>query len=112
MKLVLAYIPHAKLDAVKNELAKADITRMSITDARGYGRQKGHTEVFRGKEVHINFVSKLEVKIAVNDEFVKPAVEAISKACYTGSHGDGKIFVLPLEEVYRISTKETGREAI
>lgn len=112
MKLILAFIPHHKLDDVKNQLAKVDVTRMTVTDSRGYGRQKGHTEIFRGKEMHINFVSKLEIKIAVNDEFVKPAVEAIQEACFTGSPGDGKIIVMPIEEVYRISTRESGKEAI
>ncbi len=112
MKFVIAIVPYHKLEELKNELAKADVTRMTITDVRGYGRQKGHTEIFRGQEVHINFVNKLEIQIAVNDEFLKPTVDTINRVCFTGKPGDGKIFVLPLEETYRISTKETGTTAI
>lgn len=112
MKFVIAVIPHHKLEELKTELAKVDVTRMTIMDVRGYGRQKGHKEVFRGQEIMINFVNKLEVQIAVNDEFLKPTVDTILKVCYSGQAGDGKIFVLPLEETHRISTKETGKTAI
>ena len=112
MKMVIAMIPHSKLEDVKNELNKVEVTRMTVNDVRGFGRQKGHTEIIRGREIQINFVSKLEIKIAVNDEFLEPTIEAIKKGSYTGKAGDGKIFVMPLEQVHRISTKEEGTKAI
>ncbi len=112
MKFLIAVIPHHKLEELKHELAKIEISRMTIINAQGYGRQKGHKAVYRASETMINFVHKLEVQIALNDEFVPTAVETISKVCYTGQPGDGKIFVMPLEEVHRISSKESGPEAI
>lgn len=112
MKFLIAVIPHHKLDELKNELAKVDISRMTIVNAQGYGRQKGHKAVYRASETTINFVHKLEVQIALNDEFVQPAVETISRVCYTGQPGDGKIFIMPLEEVHRVSSKESGPTAI
>lgn len=112
MKFIIAVIQHHKIDELKQELAKVDVTRMTVMDVRGYGRQKGHKEIFRGQEVNINFVNKLELQIAVNDEFVKPTVDTINKVCFSGQAGDGKIFVLPLDETYRISSKEAGKTAI
>ncbi|MBX7056536.1 MAG: P-II family nitrogen regulator [Leptospirales bacterium] len=112
MKFVIAIVPHHKLEELKDELAKVDVTRMTIMDVRGYGRQKGHKEIFRGQEVHINFVNKLEIQIAVNDDFLKPTVDTIMRVCYSGKPGDGKVFVLPMDETYRVSTKESGRTAI
>lgn len=112
MKFIIAIVPHHKLDELQTELEKEDVTRMTIMDVRGFGRQKGHKEIFRGQEVAVKFVNKLEIQIAVNDKFAQKTVETIKKVCYSGKAGDGKIFVLPLEETYRISTKESGGEAI
>lgn len=112
MKMIIAVIPHHKLDDLQQELEKVDVTRMTIFDVRGFGQQKGHKEIFRAQEVSVKFVNKLEIQIAVNDKFAKVTVDTIQKVCYTGNPGDGKIFVLPLEETYRISTKESGSTAI
>jgi nitrogen regulatory protein PII len=112
MKMIIAVIPHHKLDELQQELEKVDVTRMTIFDVRGFGQQKGHKEIFRAQEVSVKFVNKLEVQIAVNDKFAKVTVDTIIKVCYTGNPGDGKIFVLPLEETHRISTKESGSSAI
>lgn len=112
MKMVIAIIPHHKLDEVQTELEKVDVTRMTLIDVRGFGRQKGHKEIFRGQEVQVKFVNKLMMLIACNDPFVKPTMDTISKVCFSGNAGDGKVFVLPLEDVLRISTKELGSAAI
>ncbi|EHQ04567.1 MAG: P-II family nitrogen regulator [Leptonema illini] len=112
MKMVIAIIPHHKLDEVQVELEKVDVTRMTLMDVRGFGRQKGHKEIFRGQEVQVKFVNKLMIMIACNDDFVKPTTDTIQKVCFSGKPGDGKVFVLPLEEVFRISTREMGGAAI
>jgi nitrogen regulatory protein P-II 1 len=112
MKLIIAYIqPHA-LNDVKQELYKADVYKLSITNALGCGQQKGYTEHYRGVEIEVNLLKKVRIEIAVNDNFVKPAVDAIIKGARSGEIGDGKIFVLPVEEVIRIRTGETGTNAI
>ena len=112
MKMIVAVIRPEKLEAVQLALAAQDVYLMTASDVRGCGRQKGFTEQFRGNQVVIRLLSKVKLEIAVNDDFVKPTVEAIMKAAHSGNIGDGKIFVLPLEECYRIRTGETGHAAI
>ncbi len=114
MKLVVAIIQPHKLEEVKNELTKNEIYRLTVSDVQGYGQQKGKTEVFRGHEYTVNLLRKVRLEIAVNDEFVKPTIDAILRAAKTGDGkiGDGKIFVLPVEEVIRIRNGERGKAAI
>jgi nitrogen regulatory protein P-II 1 len=112
MKLVIAYIqPHA-LNEVKQELYKAEVYKMSVTNAMGCGQQKGYVEQFRGVEMEVNLLKKVRLEIAVNDNFVKPTVDAIIRGARSGEIGDGKIFILPIEECIRIRTDETGSVAI
>ncbi len=115
MKLILAVIQPAKLDAVKEALGKVEVFRMTIVDVQGFGRQKGHAEVHRGHELTVNLLRKVQLQIAVNEDFVEPTVNAIVQAGRTGPEGhigDGKIFILPLEDCLRIRTGERGPEAI
>ncbi|MBN1517516.1 P-II family nitrogen regulator [Candidatus Sumerlaeota bacterium] len=112
MKLIIAIIKPFKLQEVKDALAESGLARMTLTEVKGFGRQKGHTEVYRGSEYVVEFQPKMEVKIAVEDDQAAPAIEAIKKAAETGSIGDGKIFVINLEEAVRIRTGETGVEAL
>ncbi len=115
MKLIIAIIQPARLEAVKAALSEVEVFRLTIMDVQGFGRQKGHAEVFRGHEVAVNLLRKVQLQIAVNEEFVKPTIEAIIKGGRTGKAGeigDGKIFVLPLEDCIRIRTGERGEEAI
>lgn len=112
MKLIIAYIQPHKLTDVKQSLYEADITKMSVTNSLGCGQQMGFTESYRGVEREINLLKKLRLEIAVNEKFVKVAVDAIIDGARTGEIGDGKIFVTNLEECYRIRTGETGSEAI
>jgi nitrogen regulatory protein P-II 1 len=112
MKLIIAYIqPHA-LNDVKQELFKAEVFKISVTNAMGCGQQKGYTEQFRGVEMEVNLLKKVRIEIAVNDSFVKPTVDAIIRGARSGEIGDGKIFILPIEETIRIRTGETGSAAI
>ncbi|MDR2509072.1 MAG: P-II family nitrogen regulator [Spirochaetaceae bacterium] len=112
MKLIIAYIqPHA-LNDVKQELYKADVKKISVTNAMGCGQQGGYAEHYRGVEVEVNLLKKVRIEIAVNDSFVKPTLDAIIKGARSGEIGDGKIFVLPVEECIRIRTGETGNVAI
>jgi nitrogen regulatory protein P-II 1 len=112
MKLIIAYIqPHA-LNDVKQELYRSDVYKLSVTNALGCGQQKGYTEHYRGVEIEVNLLKKVRIEIAVNDGFVKPAVDAIIRGARSGEIGDGKIFVLPVDEVIRIRTGENGEEAI
>ena len=112
MKLIIAYIqPHA-LNEVKQELYKAEVFKLSITNAMGCGQQKGYTEHYRGVDIEVNLLKKVRIEIAVNDNFVKPTVDAIIRGARSGEIGDGKIFVLPIEETIRIRTGETGSAAI
>jgi nitrogen regulatory protein P-II 1 len=112
MKLIIAYIqPHA-LNDVKQELYKAEVYKISVTNAMGCGQQKGYTEHYRGVEVEVNLLKKVRVEIAVNDNFVKPTIDAIIRGARSGEIGDGKIFILPIEETIRIRTGETGSAAI
>jgi nitrogen regulatory protein P-II 2 len=107
--------PWSKLEAVKEALSKVAVFRMTIVDVQGFGRQKGHTEVYRGHELTVNLLRKVQLQIAVNEDFVEPTVNAITEAGRTGPEGrigDGKIFILPLEDCIRIRTGERGPEAI
>ena len=115
MKFILALIQPNRLEAVKEALSEVEVFRLTVMDCQGFGRQKGHAEVYRGHEVAVNLVRKVQLQIAVNDDFVEPTVSAIIKAGRTGEKGeigDGKIFVLPLEDCVRIRTGERGPEAI
>ena len=112
MKLVTAFIqPHA-LNDVKQELYKSEIYKMSVTNALGCGQQKGYQESYRGIDVEVNLLKKIRLDIAVNEEFVKPTIDAIIEGARTGEIGDGKIFVTPIEECIRIRNGETGKVAI
>ncbi|MDR1862642.1 MAG: P-II family nitrogen regulator [Treponema sp.] len=112
MKLIIAYIQPHMLNEVKQELFKAEVFKMSITNAMGCGQQKGYIEQFRGIEMEVNLLKKVRVEIAVNDNFVKPTIDAIIRGARSGEIGDGKVFVLPIEECIRIRTGETGSSAI
>ena len=112
MKKIEAIIKPFKLDEVKNALTKIGIQGMTVTEVRGFGRQKGHTEVYRGAEYTIDFVPKAKIELIVTDELVTQAIETIERAAKTGKIGDGKIFISPVEEVIRIRTGERGRDAI
>ena len=112
MKLIIAIIKPFKLDDVKQALAAAGIEGLTVTEAKGFGRQKGHTEVYRGSEYTVDFLPKVKLEIAVADGAAGKAVEAIVNAAKTGKIGDGKVFVLPLEEVVRIRTGERGEAAV
>jgi nitrogen regulatory protein P-II 2 len=112
MKLIIAIIKPFKLDAVKDALGAVGIEGMTVTEVKGYGRQKGHTEIYRGSEYTVDFLPKAKLEIAVADELVAKAIAAIIAAAKTGKIGDGKIFVLPLEDVVRIRTDEHGDSAV
>ncbi|MCB1180375.1 MAG: P-II family nitrogen regulator [Leptospiraceae bacterium] len=114
MKLIVAIIQPNKLEEVKAELTKTEIFRLTVSDVQGYGQQKGKTTIYRGHEYKVNLIPKVRLEIAVNDEFVKPTIDAILKSAKSGEGqiGDGKIFILPVEEVIRIRTGETGSSAI
>jgi nitrogen regulatory protein P-II 2 len=112
MKLIIAYVKPERFKLVKKELYKAEVFKMSVTQARGCGTQKGFVEVLRGTVEEVNLLQKMRIEIAVNDNFVQPTIEAIVRGAKTGSVGDGKIFVLPLEQCIRIRTGERGNEAI
>ncbi|MDR0525677.1 MAG: P-II family nitrogen regulator [Spirochaetaceae bacterium] len=112
MKLIIAYIQPHRLNEVKQELYKAEVFKISITNALGCGQQKGYMEQYRGVETEVNLLKKVRVEIAVNDGFVQPTVEAIIRGARSGEIGDGKIFIVPIEECIRIRTGETGPSAI
>ncbi|HIQ20400.1 MAG TPA: transcriptional regulator [Planctomycetes bacterium] len=115
MKLVIAIIQPSRLEAVKQALADVEVFRLTVMDVQGFGRQKGQTEVYRGHEFTVNLVRKVQLMIGVNDEFLEPTIHAILKGGRTGPTGeigDGKIFVVPLEDCIRIRTGERGGEAI
>lgn len=114
MKYVIAIIRPERLDAVKMELQNVEVNRLTVSAASGYGAQKGYMEVYRALELEVNLLEKIRLEIAVNDDFLKPTIEAILQGARTntGNIGDGKIFVLPLEDVIRIRTGETGPHAI
>ena len=108
MKLIKSIIRPSKLDEVKDALAELNIAGMTITEVRGHGKQKGHTAIYRGKEYNVSLLPKMEIEIVVQDQMVDEAVKAIIQAARTGEIGDGRIFVLPVSESYRIRTGEQG----
>ena len=115
MKLIIAVIQPNRLEEVKAALAEVEVFRLTVMDIKGFGRQRGQDEMYRGHEVSVNLVRKVQLTIGVNEEFLEPTIEAIVKAGRTGPEGqvgDGKIFVLPLEDCVRIRTGERGSEAI
>lgn len=112
MKIVMAVIKPFKLDEVREALTEVGIQGLTVTEVKGYGRQKGHTEIYRGTEYAVAFLPKLKLEIAVAADSVDRAIEAISSAAKTGQIGDGKIFVCDLEQVMRIRTGETGADAL
>lgn len=113
MKLIVAYIQPDRLNAVKSELFKSDVSKMSVVaNAMGCGQQKGYTEAYRGHITEVNLRPKTRIEIAVNDAFVKPTIDAIIRGARSGNIGDGKIFVLHMDECIRIRTGETGGDAI
>jgi nitrogen regulatory protein P-II 2 len=112
MKIVMAIIKPFKLDEVREALTAIGIQGLTVTEVKGYGRQKGHTEIYRGAEYAVSFLPKLKVEMAISDDVVDKAVEAISSSAKTGQIGDGKIFVYPLEHAVRIRTGEKDNEAL
>jgi len=112
MKKIEAIIKPFKLEEVKNALTKIGVQGMTVTEVKGFGRQKGHTESYRGTEYAIDFLPKSKIEIIIPDELVPPVIETIEKAAKTGKIGDGKIFLSPVEEIIRIRTGERGKDAI
>jgi nitrogen regulatory protein PII len=112
MKMMTAIVKPFKLDDVREALHQIGITGMTVEEVKGYGRQKGHTELYRGAEYVVEFQPKVKITIAISDDQVDPAIDAICTAAATGKIGDGKIFVSPLEQSVRIRTGETGEEAL
>lgn len=117
MKWIVAVIQPHRLDPVKTALTEVEVFRLTVSDVQGYGRQKGHTEYFRGQPMQVNLIRKVRLDIAVNDNFVQPTISAIIKGARSGTGGigqvgDGKIFVMPLERVVRVSDGSEGSEAI
>lgn len=112
MKLITTIIQPHKLDDVRESLAEIGVQGMTVTEARGFGRQKGHREVYRGAEYVVDFLPKVKIEIALSDDLVDRAIDAIEKAAKTGNVGDGKIFVSSLDQAVRIRTGETGPEAL
>jgi nitrogen regulatory protein P-II 1 len=112
MKKIEAIIKPFKLDEVKDALHEIGLQGMTVTETRGFGRQKGHTELYRGAEYVVDFLPKVKIEIAVEDSLVERAIETIQQAAHTGRIGDGKIFVTPIEETIRIRTGERGPDAI
>ena len=112
MKMVMAIIKPFKLDDVREALAEAGVTGITVTEVKGFGRQKGHTELYRGAEYVVDFLPKVKLEIVVKEEDVDRCIETIQKAAHTGKIGDGKIFVFPVEQAVRIRTGESGRDAV
>jgi len=112
MKLIIAIIKPFKLEEVKTALSEIGVEGMTVTEVKGFGRQKGHTEIYRGSEYTVDFLPKVKVEIVVVDSIVPKVIEAVVKAAKTGKIGDGKVFVLPVEEVVRIRTDERGETAV
>ena len=112
MKMLMAVIKPFKLDEVRAALTDAGITGMTVTEVKGYGRQKGHTEIYRGAEYAVNFLPKVKIEVAVASDQVDRAIEAITRAAKTGQIGDGKIFISPVEHSVRIRTGETDEAAL
>jgi nitrogen regulatory protein P-II 2 len=112
MKLVVAIIKPFKLDEVRQALTEIGVHGMTVTEVKGYGRQRGHTEIYRGAEYLVNFLPKLRIEIGVSDSLADKAIEVITRAARTGQIGDGKIFVTPLDHALRIRTGETDADAL
>jgi len=112
MRKIDAIIRPHLLDAVKNALQEVGITGMTITEVKGFGRQKGHTETYRGSEYQVDFIPKIKIEVVVADEMVDHVIDAVAKTAKTGKFGDGKIFVVPVEEVIRIRTGERNEQAL
>jgi nitrogen regulatory protein P-II 1 len=112
MKLIIAIIKPFKLEEVKAALSEVGVEGMTVTEVKGFGRQKGHTEIYRGSEYTVDFLPKVKLEIVVPTELVAKAIDAISRAAKTGKIGDGKIFVVPVEEAVRIRTDEHGDSAV
>jgi len=112
MKLIIAIVKPFKLDDVRNALSDIGVQGITVTEVKGFGRQKGHTELYRGAEYVVDFLPKVKVEIAVSDEMLDKAIEAITQSANTGKIGDGKIFIMNLESAVRIRTGETGSEAL
>ena len=112
MKLLTAIVKPFKLDDVRTALSEIGVQGLTVIAVKGFGREKGHTELYRGAEYVIDFLPKVKLELVISDELVESAIEAITKAAQTGKIGDGKIFVMPCEEVVRIRTGETGEDAI
>jgi len=112
MKLIIAIIKPFKLDEVREALIEIGVHGMTATEVKGYGRQKGHSEIYRGAEYVVSFLPKVKIEIALGDEAASPAVDAIMRVARTGTIGDGKIFVVPIERALRIRTGETDSDAL
>ncbi len=112
MKLITAIIKNFKLDEVRTALSSVGVSGVTVTEVKGFGRQKGHTELYRGAEYSVDFLPTIKLDVAVADDLVETAIEAIEKSARTGKIGDGKIFVSPIEHVVRIRTGETGASAL
>ena len=112
MKLITAIVKPFRLDDVRNALGEVGIQGMTVSEVKGFGRQRGHTELYRGAEYVVDFLPKAKIEVAVSDELVERTVEAIIEAAKTGKVGDGKIFITPIEQVWRIRTGETGDSAL
>ena len=112
MRLITAIIKPFKLDDVRNALSDLGIAGMTVTEVKGFGRQKGHTELYRGAEYVVDFLPKVKVEVAINDDLLDQCIDVICGAASTGKVGDGKVFVLPLDQVVRIRTGETGSDAV
>lgn len=112
MKKIEAIVKPFKLDEVREALADVGVNGLTVIEVKGFGRQKGHTELYRGAEYVVDFLPKIKVEVVLSDEMVEPAIEAIVKAAHTGKIGDGKIFVSSIEQVVRIRTGETNEDAL
>jgi nitrogen regulatory protein PII len=112
MKLITAIIKPFKLDEVREALSEIGVAGITVTEVKGFGRQKGHTELYRGAEYVVDFLPKVKIEVAVADDKVDGAVEAITKAAHTGKIGDGKVFITALDQAIRIRTGETGKDAL
>lgn len=112
MKLIIAIIKPFKLEEVKAALAEINVEGMTVTEVKGFGRQKGHTEIYRGSEYTVDFLPKVKIEVATTDAQAPRAVDAIIKSAKTGKIGDGKVFVVPIEDVIRIRTEERGDSAL
>ena len=112
MKQITAVIKPFKLDEVREALAEVGVSGLTVTEVKGFGRQKGHTELYRGAEYVVDFLPKVKIEVVVPDGIVEQVIEAVTKAARTGKIGDGKIFVTPIDQAVRIRTGETGEEAV